>query len=342
MAAHEGKVDWTALEVHRRRQCGLVTRAQCLAAGMTHEMIRSRVRSGRWIRRAAGVHLTTPGRTGWDLEVSVRLLAAAGTTPLADPGHLHATVPYPRVALYAESAARAWNWKVNLKAPLVLAVPAHRVLTPTRGVTIRRIPDWERRVDPVEFPWRTTKAATVLDCAASGTPDGALAWLAQSVRDRLVPTVTLRQELAARQRIRHGVLMREALDDIVGGAHSAAEVRYVRDVEGAHHLPVAQRQVASRANGRSVHDNVYEAFGLVIEVDGRLGHEEWSDRVRDGRRDRQAVREGRWTSRVFWTDVAVTPCDTAGEVGALLRGRGWTGAPSRCRRRHCSVPNAWV
>jgi len=40
---------------------------------------------------------------------------------------------------------------------------------------------------------------------------------------------------------------------------------------------------------------------------------------------------------VFWTDVAVTPCDTAGEIGVILRARGWTRTPSPCRRANCSV-----
>ncbi len=84
-------------------------------------------------------------------------------------------------------------------------------------------------------------------------------------------------------------------------------------------------------------DNLYEAQLLILEVDGRLGHEGWAGRVRDGLRDRAAARHGRLTVRVFWTDVAVAPCDLAVEVGALLNVRGWSGAARPCRRPGCGV-----
>ncbi len=129
----------------------------------------------------------------------------------------------------------------------------------------------------------------------------------------------------------------EVLDDIGDGAHSPAEIRYVRDVERAHGLPRAARQVPGRVGPARIHDNVYDDFATVVEVDGRLGHERWSDRVRDGRRDRSAGREGRFTTRVFWPDVAMSPCDTAADIAAILRVRGWTGQPRHCRRRDCAV-----
>ena len=99
-------------------------------------------------------------------------------------------------------------------------------------------------------------------------------------------------------------------------------------------------------NGGSVHDNDYADFGVVIEVDGRLGHEEWASRIKDGRRDRRLGGAGRFTNRVFWPDVAVTVCATAAEVGALLRARGWTGRPMTCGRPGCAAElaatAAWV
>ena len=86
-----------------------------------------------------------------------------------------------------------------------------------------------------------------------------------------------------------------------------------------------------------VHDTVYGEFDVVVEVDGRLGHETWEDRVRDRRRDRAAAGEGRFPTRVFWVDVAVSPCRTAAELGAVLGARGWAGHPRPCRRRRCAV-----
>jgi hypothetical protein len=107
-------------------------------------------------------------------------------------------------------------------------------------------------------------------------------------------------------------------------------------VERAHGLPIAARQEALGDSRRRC-DNVYEVQQLVLEIDGRLGHEGWSGRVRDGLRDRAAARRGRLTVRGYWTDVAATPCEFADEVATLLRLRGWIGTPRPCRRRECAV-----
>lgn len=336
MARSSRSVDWAALERAALFQSGLLTRRQCLAAGMAVEQLRHALTRQRWLRVASGVYQTAPGRTGWEVDAAAALLAVTGFGPtdLISPT---GGVPLPPVVLRGIAAARAWGMPGAERAPVLLAVPAPRVITPTGGVPLRRLTDWDARVDPTNFPWRTTKASTIIDCAAEGAPDGALAWLALSVQKRLVPVATLEAELARRPRLRHGALMREAMTDIRTGSHSAAEVRYVRDVERPHALPTARRQAPSTVNGRSVHDNDYEEFGVVIEVDGRLGHEEWSSRVKDGRRDRRLGGAGRFTSRVFWPDVAVSVCATAAEVGALLRAKGWTGHPRPCRRPGCAA-----
>jgi len=204
-------------------------------------------------------------------------------------------------------------------------------------MSVRRIAGWDQRVHPIAFPWGTTKAATIVDCAALGSADDAIAWLALGIQRRFVDGLTLDNELQARGKVRHGVLMREVLGDITSGAHSVAEVCYARDVERAHRLPTASRQVPSTVSGRSVLDNEYAEWGVVVEVDGRLGHESWTDRVRDGARDRQLSGQGRVTTRLFWPDVATRPCQSANEIGDLLGSRGWTGRARPCRRADCVI-----
>ena len=53
------------------------------------------------------------------------------------------------------------------------------------------------------------------------------------------------------------------------------EFRYHRDVERAHGLPESARQVPFTTPGgrRGRRDRVYEPFGVVIELDGRLAHQ---------------------------------------------------------------------
>ena len=179
------------------------------------------------------------------------------------------------------------------------------------------------------------RRATLLDLAQEASLDDAVGRLARAFQQGQTTERMVRQTLAKRPRQRHRALLLEVLGDLDGGAESPAEVRWVRDVERAHGLPGAVRQQPTGDGGRR--DNVYEEFGLVVEVDGRLGHEGWDGRRRDGRRDRRAARSGRLTVRVFWDELVQSPCDLAVEVGELLRSRGWTGAPAACRRRSCAV-----
>ncbi len=136
---------------------------------------------------------------------------------------------------------------------------------------------WADLVDDREFPWRTTRAATVLDVAGDGSTTDALSVVARAVQKDLVAVAELRQELALRPGHRYGRVLRPALGDVEDGGESGAELLYIRDVERAHGLPTATRQSPSDRGRRRFHDHEYEEWGLIVEVDGRLGHEQWSD-----------------------------------------------------------------
>src|SRR5437879_1806208 len=77
---------------------------------------------------------------------------------------------------------------------------------------------------------------------------------------------------------------------------------------------------------RGRRDRVYEPFGLVIELDGRLAHQP-EERWRDKTRDNAAAADGKQTLRYGWSQVKWAPCETAAEVARVLRRRGWGGQP---------------
>jgi very-short-patch-repair endonuclease len=126
------------------------------------------------------------------------------------------------------------------------------------------------------------------------------------------------------------------LADVAAGAESVMEVRFVRDVARAHGLPAGRLQAATVVRGLRVHDVAYDAERVLLELDGRLGHE-GAARVGDGVRDRLSATRGWLTVRAFWGDVAVTPCALAVEMGDVLATRGWRGRLHPCRRRGCDV-----
>ena len=127
---------------------------------MSVEQIRHCLRTRRWVRVASGVYQTAPGKSGWEVDAAAALLAVTGRGPTdlrSDKGRLQS----PPVALFGTAAARAWEMPGVARAPIQLAISAPRTITPVKGAALRRIGRWDERVDPLTFPWRTTKASTV-------------------------------------------------------------------------------------------------------------------------------------------------------------------------------------
>lgn len=305
-------------------QHGLLTRSQCLTAGMTRDSLDWRVRSGRWVRLHDGVFLVRPGSQSWTTQAVAAMLCVDSGGRVAD------------AALCGRAAAHLWGLEQRPPASIELVVPNRRSVSAPVGATIRRSMRWDDLVDDMAYPWRTTVPVTVLDVATQGTEVDALALVARAVQRGLTTTGELRQEIVARGGHRHSKLLRWALIDVEDGAESGAELLYRSRVERAHGLPRSRAQLLSDRGLRRRHDFGYEAYGLIVEVDGRLGHEQWSDRVRDGQRDRQLLTTSA-TTRVFWADVAVTPCATAHDIAQILRSRGWPGRAHRCRRADCRL-----
>lgn len=285
-------------------QFGLVTRAQLVGAGVSLKTLECHLRAGRWVRVHRGVYLTTPGRRDWSVRATAALLFAGDGA-----------------ALSRASAGYAWGL-VRAEPHLVeVVVPSSRIVRNRPGVAVTRSRYALERVDPHAWPHRVQAAHTVFDLAVGHPVDRAITLAARAIDLRLASSAELAGALAARARQAYRAVLLEALGDVATGSESAAEVRYVRDVERAHGLPTSRRQVRFGRNGRR--DAEYEGFGVVVEIDGRLGHAAWTDQQRDGRRDRTAAVTGRVTLRCYWTDLVPSPCELAVEVGAVLRQRGW-------------------
>src|SRR5215475_5365144 len=75
---------------------------------------------------------------------------------------------------------------------------------------------------------------------------------------------------AGAKRLRWRSELEEAITAGDGGAHSALELRWDRDVERAHGLPGARKQVRFRKQngGSGYRDRVYPEYGVIIELDG--------------------------------------------------------------------------
>lgn len=317
--------DWNRLRALADQQRDLLTRRQCLAAGLSGKAVDWRVARKRWIVLHEGVYLTRPGRTDWVTAAVAAVLRCSSGQCAAD------------AALRGRTAAHLWGLVPASPDVMEIVVPQRRSVRTGPGLAVRRSMRWDDLVDDRAYPWRTTVAATVLDVATEGSAIDALSLVARAVQKELVSAGQLRHELRARGGHRYSRLLKPALAEVRDGAGSGAELLYRRDVERAHGLPRSVAQSPSDAGRRRWHDHEYAAYRLIVEVDGRLGHEQWSDRVRDGRRDRLLLGSDRVTTRVFWADVAVTPCQTARDIAAILTARGWRDRLRPCRRAGCTA-----
>jgi hypothetical protein len=110
-------------------------------------------------------------------------------------------------------------------------------------------------------------------------------------------------------------------------------------VERAHGLPRAGRQVRVVRGGRVCYlDNLYGEVQVGVELDGVVAHPP-GERWRDFQRDNAGVVDGIVTLRYGWADVTGRPCEVAGQVAAVLRGRGWAGYARPCGPSCAAAPS---
>ena len=104
-------------EIARHEQRGLVTRAQCLAAGLSPKAIEWRLTTGRWRRVMPGVYQTSPGRDDWWTGAVAALLAVDAS------------------AWSHRTAAYAWGLVRDPPSAIDLVIPEARRVSPPPGVT---------------------------------------------------------------------------------------------------------------------------------------------------------------------------------------------------------------
>jgi hypothetical protein len=268
--------------------------------------------SHRWQRVHQGIYATHVGTLGWPAHVSAALLYCGDGA-----------------AASHRSAARLCGLMDQDPDPIQVLIPANRRVRAPSGVQVATCADIARRTASSGWPSRTTVEDTVLDLAEDGDADNAIAWLSKACQRRTT-AARLAKALQERRRHRWRELIADALGDVAEGVESVLEYRYVRRVERPHGLPTARRQsvtITSGSHRRS--DNDYEPFGVIVELDGRLGHER-EGVFRDRARDNATVNSGKVSLRFGWADVDSQACEVAQDVAGLLWSRGWRGQLTRC------------
>jgi Protein of unknown function (DUF559) len=299
---------------------GVLTSAVALRH-MSEEQLRWKVASGRWQKPARGVVVAQSGPLTDRQLLRVALLTAG-----------------PQAALAGLTAARldgltGFGDKDKVSDhPVYLLVPyGHRRRTAPLGLTVithysRRLTDED--VYPVKAPRRTRIARSIIDAASwMATDRGAMAVLAAGVQQRLVRAEDARKAAEQVIKFRRRKLILETLGDIAGGAQALSELDFTRNVIRAYHLPEPTRQAARRdARGRRRWTDVsWDAYRLVVEIDGTQHTEDPLQRWDDMERDIDLAADGYRTLRFPAWLIRQDPGRVARTVGQALHHAGYRG-----------------
>jgi hypothetical protein len=250
-------------------QAGVLSRAKAQRAGMTGKQIDTAARSDRWQRLHAGVYAAFTGESG-----RVALLWAAVLRAGA------------KAALSHYSAAELQGLVATPVQAIHVMVPTGSQIAPISGVVLHYSSLVTRERHPALRPPQTRVEETVLDLAGGAASlDEALGWMFRACGSRRTTAERIAAAMVRRARMRWRTELAAALGLGADGVHSLLEFRYVSRVERPHELPVATRQFrVTRAGQHQYQDVTYEAYGVVVELDGRVAHPveyRWRDIRRD-------------------------------------------------------------
>lgn len=303
-------------------QGGVLSRSQLLALGLSPSAVARAKR--RWTVLGPGVYWLAP--TIQEPPFLARVWAGillggdGARTGLGTAAVLHGLAHVDEISSYQ------WRTIPGLADNRVC------ILTPndrrgSHGVAFVRERPGERLPSRLTDPARTRVDDTTLDLAARGTTVQVVTWITRAVQRRLTTPRRLAQRIEARPKLRHRQMMIDLLTEVADGATTPLELNAMRKVLRPHGLPKPELQLRV---GPAHIDIGYRRYRLVVELDGRLGHEE--GKFRDRRRDNRHARLDARSLRFGWEEVMGDPCGVAGEIAWMLQRQGWPGELTRCPR----------
>ncbi|MFB9618459.1 type IV toxin-antitoxin system AbiEi family antitoxin domain-containing protein [Brooklawnia cerclae] len=291
-------------------QAHVVTLEQCTGLGLSRDIVQRLVGQHTWQPLSRGVYYVSGSQVPWHAWAWGGVLAAG------------------EGAMLARSAA-AFEWKLTQQAPDVIDI----LIAEHRKVA-RQNPRWRflrtrNMPQPHGSPPRTPLPETVVD-VCSLEPERAASCLSAALHTRRTSESAILAAVQARPRVRGRATLLSMLDRSRAGIESELEQVYAT-IERSHGLPRGRRQVRAGQYRRDV-----DYGGLIVELDGRLGHDGES-RFRDMYRDNHHLVAGKMTLRYGWVDCNEHSCDVAFQVASVLRRLGWTEPYQGCPRCHAMV-----
>lgn len=290
-----------------RTQAGVVSRQQTQKLGLTDRVVERLVREGSWRRVATGVYGLAPST--WEQTAWTGVLIGGRTAVLG-----------------GWAAAYLHGWVPAAPGPITIFVD--------RRFDLRHDPRW-RFIRSARSgrgrPPRTNAEQTILDLApgSDSITLATLIWTAAAAGT--LKLARLDRLIAATERISNRRNLVEALALLTPGLTNPLVTKYVREVELAHGLPLAVRQIAPAADVCA--DNQYSDFNLHVRLDAVAPN-------RSRRTTAPHLADSPPTMCFGWQAVSADPCLVARQIATALRRQGWTDEFRRCP--HCrSRSAAW-
>lgn len=306
------------MEAQRRQQDGVLSHAQLAAGGASRADLIRMQRRKEIVRVHPRVYVDHTGPLTWHQRAWAAVLYAA-------PAYVCGpSVEAPRTERPMVPGM--------VPDPIHVAIDQTRRVAPQPGIVIHRLTNLETHAHGGIPPRLKLEDSALLMAHDARSEIDAIASLADVAGRAYVTAGSLRGALSRFPSLRRRAWIAKIIDDLASGTNSVLEHGYLTRVERVHGLPRSELQtVRATPMGNQFRDVEYAAYGLVVELDGALGHDTWRDQARDADRvldDLAAT--GTVTARLRWHQVFETPCRTAQSIARVLASRGWTDFPTAC------------
>lgn len=301
------------------QQADVISLAQALRH-MSRKAIRHRVATGSWQQVHRAVFVTHNGAVTAEQMVWIAVLATGGRAVLA--------------GISAACAAGLKRVGSGNAVHLLLPANQHAECVPPWVIVHRTTRLDTDDILEVGLPPRTLPARSLVDAAQwARSDDEARTIIAAGFQQRLVAGDEIHRVLDRLPRARRRRLIRQTAADAAGGAHSLAELDFLRMCRRAR-LPEPTRQkIRYDVTGRRRYlDAYFEPWGVHVEIDGAQ-HFEARAAWADMRRQNELWIAGDRVLRFPAWVVRDRPDLVVEQVRAALRAAGWCPVKQRRARK---------
>ena len=243
-------------------QAGVISRRQAYAAGITRWEVRANLHARRW--RSFG-----------------RQSLVTYTGPLTDRSREWAAVfeAGPRGFLDGASSLKAGGLRGFDVERIRVSVPRGGRIRRVKGIDIRQTRRWaaDDLVPGTGVPRSRNEVAAVRAALWAKSDKQAALLLTMTVQQGLATPQHLGEQMLRIRRDRRRAFLSVVILDLLGGVRSLGELEVAREcrIRG---LPEPTRQVVRRGkNGTYYLDLIWDAWGVVVEIDGI--HHSWAQNV---------------------------------------------------------------